>query len=61
MHKLKHNYQQPTVRVVDFMVEGGFEGSYTLNQPVTDENGMMENMNYDEGNTTLGWQWDIAQ
>ncbi len=41
------------------MVEGGFEGSYTLNQPVTDENGMMENMNYDEGNTTLGWDWHI--
>ncbi len=59
MHNLKNNYLQPIIRVVDFMVEGGFDASYTLNQPGTDEDGMMENMNYDEGNTTLGWDWHI--
>lgn len=50
----------PTVKMVDFVVERGFEASpYSINQVDTDADGMNEQMNYDENNQTLGWDWHI--
>ena len=46
--------------MVAFMIERGFEGSpYSIVQPDTDTDGMNEQMNYDENNSTLGWDWHI--
>ena len=46
--------------MVAFMIERGFEGSpYRIVQPDTDNDGMNEQMNYDENNSTLGWDWHI--
>lgn len=59
MKESKNNYLSPAVKVVDFVIERGFEGSYTVNQPDTETDGMVEQMNYDEGNQELGWDWHI--
>ena len=46
--------------MVAFMIERGFEGSpYRIVQPDTDTDGKHEQMNYEENNSTLGWDWHI--
>lgn len=52
----KKMYQTPTIKVVEFRVEQGFNYSTTANQPGTDAAGMNEQMTYDSGNT-LNYDW----
>lgn len=52
-------YMTPTVKVVSFKVEDGFVSPYSVNQPTTENDGMSERMNYDEGNRNLGWDWHV--
>lgn len=60
MNQQKKSYKEPTVKMVAFMIERGFEGSpYRIVQPDTDTDGMNEQMNYDENNSNLGWDWHI--
>ena len=49
-------YLAPAVKVVEFMVEQGFAFSPTVNQTGTENDGMNEQMNYDENNS-LGYDW----
>ena len=59
MKKSKNNYLSPAVKVVDFVIERGFEASpYSVVQPDTNDDGMAEQMNYDENNS-LGWDWHM--
>lgn len=60
MIQQKNDYKKPAVKVVDFMIERGFEASpYRIVQPSTNEDGMVERMNYSEGESSLGWDWHI--
>lgn len=60
MNQQKKSYKEPTVKMVAFTIERGFEGSpYSIVQPDTETDGMNEQMNYDENNSTLGWDWHI--
>ena len=57
MEKQKERmYLAPAVKVVEFMVEQGFAFSPTVNQTGTENDGMNEQMNYDENNS-LGYDW----
>lgn len=59
MKKTKTNYLSPSVKVVDFVIERGFEASpYSIVQPETETDGMVEQMNYDEDNS-LNWDWHM--
>lgn len=55
------NYMAPTLKVVDFTVEHGFAGSpnYSVNQPGTDNDGMVEQMNYQTDAEQTAWDWRI--
>ena len=60
MIQQKNDYKKPAVKVVDFMIERGFEASpYRIVQPSTNADGMVERMNYSEGESSLGWDWHI--
>lgn len=61
MIQQKNDYKKPAVKVVDFMIERGFEASpsYSVVQPSTNADGMVERMNYSEGDNSLGWDWHI--
>jgi hypothetical protein len=61
MIQQKNDYKKPAVKVVDFMIEHGFEAStsYSVVQPSTNADGMVERMNYSEGENSLGWDWHI--
>lgn len=60
MEMKTRNYTAPTVKVVTFMVEHGFDGTlYGVNQPDTDTDGMMEKMNYQSEESQSEWDWTL--
>ena len=55
-------YMAPVVKTVEFSVEGGFADSpYSVNQPTSDNNGMMEQMSYQTETEQNDWGWTLRQ
>ena len=57
----RNKYISPSIKIVEFMVEVGLGTSGTSDkaivQPTTGNDGMAEEMNYDN----LGWDWSVRE
>ena len=54
----RNKYISPSIKIVEFMVEVGLGASdKAIVQPTTGNDGMAEEMNYDN----LGWDWSVRE